>query len=236
MHEGFKTGRYHTLVKQGDYLPLDRHERILRYDYTKSLYLIKNMVSQRGWRNPFTLPNPRFAQIGSAMAETARTFINFVHQINPQASIFITDISSTPLQDSINSGIRNGVNKVHFLQADTFSLPIKPNSLDLIETDGLLQFFDDPIKADIIDEWFRTLKPGAIVTTRDWMLPPDAPESLVDEAVQRQREMQQFFGVSPVLTTRRNVEQLFRNAGFEIYVEQSITEKNLHYIIARKPE
>lgn len=49
-------------------------------------------------------------------------------------------------------------------------MPFAAESFDWIETDFFIQFFSAEEKALLFHEWYRVLKPGGVVTTRDWLM------------------------------------------------------------------
>ena len=58
---------------------------------------------------------------------------------------------------------------IEFHQEDALHTSFADSEISAIETDLFLQFFPPDAKAELLKEWWRILKPGGIVTTRDFV-------------------------------------------------------------------
>jgi hypothetical protein len=233
----FHSGEYHAKVDSGykwgrgkiekTYQNLTRH-------YTNS----ERLIAEMNWDNPLQVDNARALLMGFATRHTADAFTQFVHGRNPKASIVLADFSPYPL-DSYNMDSPTN-NQVRLVQTDTVELGFAKNSFDLIETDRLLQFLTLEQKKLAISEWFRVLRPGGIITTRDKFVSMNAPASEHAALVEEKNSMFLHFGteifISPIAELRRS----FRKEGFQTVFRRMPSKpesRGISYqIAARKPE
>jgi SAM-dependent methyltransferase len=163
----FRTGKYHKSFKR-------KHTHFirsmqLRLFYTTSARLLK----QLGWPDPLARKAPRVLLCGSASPFTTLAFARFVSTRNSTASIDVLDISPYALSQSahlLKSCRDIDAARISFVEADALRMPCASESFDWIETDFFIQFFATQEKAILFQEWYRVLKPGGVVTTRDWLM------------------------------------------------------------------
>ncbi|MBA3723753.1 MAG: methyltransferase domain-containing protein [Candidatus Levybacteria bacterium] len=233
----FHAGRYHLAQEQEMAVAdrRERHEQTLKRFYAHSM----DLVVEQGWQHPLFSEAPNVLQMGTATASTTKTFVDFVHDINSKAHITVADFSDYPLQQSQDEGLRCEPN-VNFVRTDTTKLGFVDNTFDLIETDGLLQFLSPEQKTQAVAEWYRTLKPGGVVTTRDrFVSVNDAPKEW-DTLNKIRKHFSQRFGVYSYPTTTEVMRYKFNAQGFSTLIEntQVIDPRMLliHDIVAQKPK
>jgi len=104
---------------------------------------------------------------GTSGEKTSSIFVNFVLSKNKNAKIIILDISETQLVKS-KSVLTKQFPKanIKYVKADAKNTEIKTASIDYIETDGFLEYFDADGLLLLLNEWKRLLSNGGFVTTR----------------------------------------------------------------------
>lgn len=132
------------------------------------------LVARQGWPNPLgpRAAAPRVLLCGSASPYTTLTFARFVDRRQPQAHIDVLDISPYALDLSaryLKARQQPKTVETAFVEGDALHMPFSDTTFDWIETDFFIQFFPAAEKAQIFREWARVLKPGGIITTRDWL-------------------------------------------------------------------
>lgn len=166
----FRTGEYHRSFKSKHTYHMHLTRSIqLRIFYAACVRLLH----LRGWPDPLARTNPQVLLCGTASPYTTRAFARFVCAHRAAASIDVLDISPYALSQSAQflktchdlDGAR-----IAFVEGDAMHLPFGSGYFDWIETDFFIQFFSAQEKAAIFAEWYRVLKPGGVVTTRDWLL------------------------------------------------------------------
>ena len=121
---------------------------------------------------------PNFNQIdfscllcGVGNEGTADLFIKFVTERNPRAKIWIVDLGQEQIA-AVNTLVKEKypdldivVKRINALDLQTL---IPNESLDWIETDGFLEYFDSPDLERLFSIWRLLLKPSGFITTRDF--------------------------------------------------------------------
>ena len=161
----FTTGDYHANYETRG---RNTEERLTR-SYRRALEL----VEEQGWDNPLKRETPHVLQCGTGAARTTSTFVDFVLSANPNAKISVLDLSDKPLNaaktkiaEEKGASIADAID---FIQANALATGLPDASVDMIETDYFLQFFSPGDKKRLIEEWSRILKPGGVITTRDYV-------------------------------------------------------------------
>ena len=102
---------------------------------------------------------------------TADLFIKFVTQRNPKAKIWIVDLGEEQIA-AVDKLVKEKyldlditVKRINALELEAL---IPKASLDWIETDGFLQFFDSLSLEKLLNIWSSLLKPDGFITTRDF--------------------------------------------------------------------
>ena len=234
----FLNGQYHT-ERAGELIKFPGLEtanwQALRrgYRYTEML------MDQQEWE-PLLGNDVRVLQMGIEGYRTADTFIKFIHSRNPQAVVTVADFSPIPLKQCIDNGIARLPN-VNLVQADTTDLQFPDNSFNLIETDGLLQFLSPAEKRKALAEWYRVLKPGGVVTTRDRFAGINHPREW-DDLTSWKKALYKRLGADSYQTSLEVTRYLFTEQGFhttfsKMYPDDRFgTRRVIYGIAARKPE
>ncbi len=139
----------------------------LQWAYKKCIADLEKL----GFQADFSKPDFTCLLCGVAQEKTADNFIKFVVKRNPKAKIWIIDIGEEQVRAveelvkqkylDINITIR----KINALELDTI-IPIA--TLDWIETDGFMQYFDSPSMQKLWSIWNQILKPDGFITIRDF--------------------------------------------------------------------
>jgi SAM-dependent methyltransferase len=162
----FQMGQYHRRF-QHNHIHTIRSTH-LRSSYRKSLEQLHSL----GWPDPLMREEPRILLCGTASAHTTITFARFINAYQQKAQLDVLDISAYPLQQSqrLLQHCRD-LDQMHisFVESNALQMPFSDGCFDWIETDFFLQFFSSMEKEALFREWYRLLKPGGIITTRDWL-------------------------------------------------------------------
>lgn len=155
---------------------------------------------------------------GVGFEGTADLFINFVTQRNPKAKIWTIDLGAEQIA-AVDKLVKEKypdlditVKKINALDLETL---IPKNSLDWIETDGVLEYFDSPSLEKLLIIWNTILKPDGFITTRDF-----STGNGIARATDAFRIWlgKHWLGVSIFRHTKEEFARLFKQVGFK-YVE-----------------
>jgi len=166
----FRTNKYHRNFGLKNIHPL--RQTVLRTSYRTSRGFIKRL----GWSEPLARKDLRILLCGTASPYTTVAFVRFVRSQNAMASIDILDISAYTLQQSkrfLKTCPDIESKNISFVEGDALNMPYTDEYFDWIETDFFLQYFSPSARNTLFEEWQRVLKPGGIVTTRDWLRQKD---------------------------------------------------------------
>ena len=210
----FRTGKYHKSFKK-KHIHLVRKAQ-LRVFYRTSSQFITNL----GWRDPLSKKAPRILLCGTASPYTTVTFVRFVRKRSLTASLDVLDISPYSLSQS-ESVLRTcrdiDRTKVSFVEGDALAMPFSDGYFDWIETDFFIQFFSTGEKAILFKEWYRVLKPGGVVTTRDWLMQKqDFIEHVVDGT--KNWLIRHILGPVAYSSSAKDVKEALGKLGFEVAV------------------
>jgi hypothetical protein len=128
-------------------------------------------LNKLGFQPDFLKPGFSCLLCGVAQERTADEFIKFVIKRNPKAKIWIIDIAEEQVRVIENLVKEKYFNKnitirrIDALKLDTI---IPMGSLDWIETDGFMQYFDSPSLPKLWDVWNQLLSPDGFITIRDF--------------------------------------------------------------------
>lgn len=199
-----------------------RYERVmanpLRGQIQKWFYeLSRELIKQQGWESLADLNIPSVLLCGTGSAETSSAFVHFVRAQNPTAHITILDLQDHSLITSRNRLAEEygaDIEGIDFIQADALHAPFEAGSFDMIETDFFLQFFTEEQKVGLLREWNRILKPGGVITTRDYL---EKKGNMIERVLDQVHiEMiRRGFRVRAYPSTQTSVEGLFEQVGFE---------------------
>ncbi len=208
----FRTGKYHRSFRK-KHIHLVRKAQ-LRVFYRTSSQIINNL----GWRNPLSKKAPQILLCGTASPYTTVTFIRFVREHSLTARIDVLDISPYALSQSESFlGTCQDIDrtKVSFVEGDALDLPFSDGCFDWIETDFFMQFFSTEEKLTLFKEWYRVLKPGGIVTTRDWLL---QGQDFIERVIDRTKNwlIRHILGPVAHSASSQQVKETLSNIGFEV--------------------
>lgn len=163
----FRSGKYHQSFQK-------KHTHLLRSIQLRVFYTTSaRLLEFLGWPDPLAGELPRVLLCGTASPSTTFTFARFVSKRSNMAHIDALDISPYVLSQSahyLKFHPDIDAARISFVEGDALCMPFADESFDWIETDFFLQFFSAQEKAVLFQEWYRVLKPGGIVTTRDWLM------------------------------------------------------------------
>jgi len=234
----FRTGKYHKSFGKKNIHPI--RKSLLRFFYHTSSHLIKRL----DWPDPLLKKAPRILLCGTASPYTTLTFASFVSKRNSKASIDVLDISPYALSQSaslLKTCQDVDSTNICFVEGDALNTPLPNAHFDWIETDFFLQYFSAQEKTTLFREWHRILKPGGIITTRDWLL---QKQDFIEQAVDRTKNwlIKHILGPTARSAELQQIQQLLRDAGFEVaffpvkapFIHVRIPV--MSYIIIHKPD
>ena len=195
----------------------DLHRRLERWSgfrlhrwYLAAAYRAGYEQLRRMGADPLARAGARVLLCGTGSAETSLAFARFVRERNPSASLVVLDLSARPLVAS-----RALVPGAGWLRADARALPIAGESIDLIETDFFLQYFEPEAKRVIAAEWSRVLAPGGAIMSRDYVLDGSASvERLLDRG--RRALFRRTLGIDTFSVRRLELAEIFGAAGLTL--------------------
>src|SRR2546422_93652 len=163
----FRTGKYHRSFKK-------KHTHLIRKVQLRVFYgTSSRLMNTLGWPDPLARTAPRVLLCGTASPYTTVTFARFIKKRHSMASIDVLDISPYAVSQSarfLETCRDIDPARVSFVEGDALHMPFVDECFDWIETDFFIQFFSSEEKAILFKEWYRVLKPGGVVTTRDWLM------------------------------------------------------------------
>jgi SAM-dependent methyltransferase len=235
--DAFRTGSYHRSFR-GKHSPRVRGIQ-LRWFYTTSARLLKLL----GWPDPLGAATPRVLLCGSGSPSTTIAFARFVSRRNPAAQIDVLDLSAYSLRQSalaLQSCRDLDAAHVSFVEADARRMPFAAESFDGIETDFLIQFFSPEERTLLFREWYRVLKPGGVVTTRDWL---SQRHNLVERVVIATKNwtIRRILGASAHGLSVHEVQSELASQGFESAVFPmripgiQLSVPTMKYLLIHKP-
>lgn len=233
----FRTGKYHKSFGKKNIHPA--RKALLRVFYRTCARLIEEC----GWPDPLANEAPHILLCGTASPYTTVTFACFASKRNSMASIDVLDISPYALRQSerLLKTCRNiDGTKLRFVEGDALHMPLPDARFDWIETDFFMQYFPDEEKATLFREWHRILKPGGVITTRDWLW---QKHNFSERVVDRTKNwlIKHILGPTARSAKLPEVQQSLHDAGFEVaffpvYAPViHIRIPLMSYIIIRKP-
>ena len=208
----FRTGKYHKSFGKKNIHPL--RTALLRFFY----HSCSRLIEASGWPNPFSRNTPHILLCGTASPHTTVTFARFVKRRNHAASIDVLDISPYALSQSeslLKTCQDIDSSNICFVEGDALHMPLPDERFDWIETDFFMQYFSAEEKATLFQEWYRVLKPGGIITTRDWLVQQhNFSERVVDGT--KNWLIKHILGPTARSAKLQEVRQLLNNAGFDV--------------------
>ena len=158
---------------------------------------------------------------GCGNEQTADAFIQFVTRKNKQAKIYIIDLGNKQIK-----AIRKLVAlkykylniKVHQINALDLKKMIKPLSLDWIETDGFMEYFDRQSLEKLLGIWHLLLKQDGFITTRDCVT--EGKLTQIADFL-RVSIAKQWLGIKLFPHTKQDFEKLFLDIGFKHFIDDT---------------
>ena len=233
----FRTGNYHRSFKK-------KHTHLVRKAQLRIFYRTSShLIHKLGWPDPLAKKAPQILLCGTASPYTTVTFARFVREHNSTAGIDVLDISSYSLSLSerfLETCQDIDRTNISFVEADALHMPFSDEHFDWIETDFFIQFFSAEEKVTLFKEWYRVLKPGGIVTTRDWL---QQRQNVLERVIDRTKNwlIRHILGPIAYSASSQAVKEILSNVGFEVAffpVKVPIFEIRIpmmNYIIIYKP-
>ena len=141
-------------------------QRFLQNNYVLGLYDLQKLKKN----NPFLKPDFTCLLCGVGNEETARSFIQFVTKRNPRSKIYIIDLGSEQIaavKKLVYENFRDYDITVRQINALDMLSFLKSSSVDWIETDGFLEFFPYANLTQLLEIWYKALKPNGFITIRE---------------------------------------------------------------------
>src|ERR1700730_7891762 len=208
----FRTGKYHRSFGKKNIHPV--RKSLLRFFYQTCFHFIDML----GWPDPLSKNAPQILLCGTASPYTTVTFAHFVSERNSMAHIDVLDISPYALSQSQNllttcQDIDSL--KLSFVEGDALHMPLPDERFDWIETDFFMQYFSAQEKATLFREWYRVLKPGGIITTRDWLW---QRQDFIERVVDRTKNwlIKHILGPTARSAKLPEIQQLLNDTGLEV--------------------
>ncbi|MGH2495496.1 MAG: class I SAM-dependent methyltransferase [Ktedonobacteraceae bacterium] len=233
----FRTGKYHKSFGKKNIHPV--RKALLRFFY----HTCSHLIDKLGWPDPLAKNAPQILLCGTASPYTTVTFARFVSERNCAANIDVLDISPYALSQSENllktcQDIDGS--KMRFVEGDALHMPLPGARFDWIETDFFMQYFSAQEKAILFQEWYRVLKPGGVITTRDWLW---QRQNFSERVVDRTKNWLIKRILGPIARSAKllEIQQLLHDAGFDVAffpVSAPIIHVRIplmSYIIVHKP-
>src|SRR5258708_17451145 len=210
----FRTGKYHRSFKKNH-----NHNHLMRTAQLRMFYSTSSrLITSYGWPDPFAKKAPHILLCGTASPFTTVTFARFIRKYNSMARLDVLDISSYSLSQSrslLETCQDIEPMTVSFIEADALHMPFSDEYFDWIETDFFIQFFSAEERAGLFKEWFRVLKPGGIVTTRDWL---QSQQGFVERVVYQTKNwlIRHILGPIAYSISSQELQETLSNIGFEV--------------------
>lgn len=163
---------------------------------------------------------------------TADEFISFVLKKNKNAKVYVIDLGKEQTR-----AVKWLVSKkyygydVHVQEANAMDLSfLKTSSVDWIETDGLLEYFDEHSLNKLLEEWKRILKDTGFITIREF-----ASEGAVGNTIDKFRVWigKTYLGVKFYVYTKKSLESIFRKNGFRFASGKSPYPSYVRYTLIK---
>jgi len=171
-------------------------------------------------------------QCGTAGEITTDEFLKSVLNQNQNAKIIIIDLGEEQIA-SVKKLIFNKYSnkQIKARQANALDLSFIPNeSVDWIETDGFLAFFDKNILPKLLKEWKRILKDDGFITFRDF-----ASSTVFEKIIDEARIVLAKHTVKANLTrrTKKEMDNFFSSAGFKFSFERTLIPGFYRYCLVK---
>ncbi len=153
---------------------------------------------------------------GVANERTADEFITFVLKKNSRAHFWIIDIGKEQI-DAVKKlvGKKYGGLDIRIEQVNALELSglIKQSSIDWIETDAFMEFFDVAGLEKLFHVWHFLLKPNGFITTRDYI--SNGPFARINDFL-RIWQMRIWLGVNTFAHSSKDFSSLFKKCKLQV--------------------
>lgn len=185
----------------------------LRWAYKRCANDLKKLnLSPNFTKNGFTC-----LLCGVGNETTADEFIKFIIQRSSNPKIFIIDIGEEQVRATKKlvtekyptSDIK--IKKIDALRLNSF---FEPNTIDWVETDGFLEYFNHASLEKLLQIWERILAKDGFITTRDC-----ASEGKIDQAIDSARIWlgKVWLGITLYPHEQQELRKLFTKCGFRYF-------------------
>lgn len=162
----------------------------------------------------FTAPNFTCLLCGVGNETTADEFIKFTTKKNKKAKIIIIDLGKEQIQ-AINNLIRKKYSNLNIIVKQINALELgtyfKKDSINWIETDGFLEFFDKNSLQKLLIIWHKLLKQKGFITLRE-----PSSQGNIGRIIDLLRMWigKIWLGVKLYLHNKKELAALFKQSGF----------------------
>ena len=203
----------------------------LRNAYEKGIEILKKL----DFRPDFTKTNFMSLLCGVGNERTADEFITFVTKRNAAATIWIIDIAEENLK-----AVRELVTKkypslsIHIKKINALDLLtiIPKNSVDWIETDAFIEFFDNASLEKLLVVWRELLKPNGFITTRDYVNGGTWSSIIINPL--RYVVMEVWLGVKIYKHTQKDFDTVFKKVELRVVEEPSFLPTYKYFSLMKK--
>lgn len=207
-------------------LPFWRH-----YLHTSHLRGFED-VKKMGVMPKFQDSNFTALQCGTAGGITTNEFLKSVFNQNQNAKVIIVDLGEEQIASVKKLVSKKFDNKqIQVRQTNALNLSfISDNSVDWIETDGFLAFFDRDALPKLLKEWKRILKDDGFITFRDF-----ASSTFFEKLIDAARIALAEYSVSANLTrrTKTEMDSFFSNSGFKFNFSKTLIPGFYRYCLIK---
>jgi len=153
---------------------------------------------------------------------TADEFISFVLKKNLKAEIVIIDIGNKQIK-AVKRLVKDKYSdkKIKVVKYDALNLLdlLNKNSINWIETDGFLEYFDKFNLERLLKIWKKLLKPNGFITTRA-MVSNNGFERLVD--LLRVKIGRMWLGVKLYPHDKKEMNSLLKKLGYRFIIKSTL--------------
>lgn len=196
---------YEKWTKRFKYL----YELVYRAIYKRAIYLVRERIN-----DPLSKEIPHVILCGTATSETSKNFARFIHGENNKSIINILDLNSQPLEASrikLQADETIDSSKIMYIKCNALKIPIADNSIDLIDTDYLMEFISPKNKQHLIKEWARVLSEDGAITTRMFL-----PDNIISRSINNMRRTIVKHGkIKTYESTAEEMLGIFEEAGLK---------------------
>lgn len=189
-------------------------KRYLRWAYKKGAEDLVKLNFKPGFKKEdFTC-----LLCGVGSEQTANEFIRFVTNRNPRAKIWIIDLGEkqvTAVKKLVKERLAKFDVNIRRVNALELNKLLPEASLDWIETDGFLEYFDRQSLKRLLTIWHGLLNADGFITTRDFV---SSSRITITTDAFRIWLAKRWLGVSLFRHTKKELVSLFKSSGFNFVV------------------